>query len=135
MLLNKYNNFFLKVERKNRCRNPDKTKGLGFLWHKALNKDIAEILVAQPIYPLMVYRLLHAKVALAASSWIVGQAVQKNFPKKGNSRRLRNCLKIFQTEKKNLIPKLKSSIGRKWKEWINLDLFEKKGLKKGKITQ
>ena len=68
MLLNKYNNFFLKVERNNRCRNPDKTKGLGFLWHKALNKDIAEILVAQPIYPLMVYRLLHAKAALAAST-------------------------------------------------------------------
>lgn len=39
-------------------------------------------MIAQPIYPLMVHRPQQAKVALAASSLIVGQAIQKTSPKK-----------------------------------------------------
>lgn len=59
----------------------------------------------------------------------------KKLPKKGNCRRHRNCWKIFQTQKKNLIPKSKSFIGRKWKEWIDFWTYLKKVSKRDKCTQ
>lgn len=59
-------------------------------------------MIAQPIYPLMVHRPQQAKVALAASSLIVGQAVQKTSPKKETAGDLEIAGRSFKPRKRIL---------------------------------
>ena len=83
-------------------------------------------MIAQPIYPLMVHRLQQAKVAVAASSLIVGQAGKKT-SRKRKLRAIQKLLEDLSNREKEYNSKIEEFRREKMERMDKfLDLFEKK---------